>query len=52
MQLNKLQNYNVGQAIARYNNEIQLSLQSTVLSMGVEGAGSLALSSDMVNLMG
>ena len=45
------QNYNVGQAIARYNNEIQLSLQSTVLSMGVEGAGSLALSSDMVNLL-
>ena len=45
------QNYNVGQAIARYNNEIQLSLQSTVLSMSVEGAGSLALSSDMVNLL-
>lgn len=45
------QNYNVGQAIARYNNEIQLSLQSTVLSMGVEGAGNLALSSDMVNLL-
>ena len=45
------QNYNVGQAIARYNSEMQLSLQSTVLSMGVDGAGSLALSSDMVNLM-
>ena len=45
------QNYNVGQAIARYNSEMQLSLQSTVLSMGVDGAGSLALSADMVNLM-
>ena len=45
------QNYNVGQAIARYNQEIQLSLQTTVLSMGSDGSGSLALSSDMVNLM-
>lgn len=45
------QNYNVGQAIARYNSEIQLSLQTTVLSMGAEGSGSLALSNDMVNLM-
>ena len=45
------QNYNVGQAIARYNQEIQLSLQTTVLSMGSDGSGSLALSKDMVNLM-
>lgn len=45
------QNYNVGQAIARYNTEIQLSLQTTVLSMGAESGGSLALSNDMVNLM-
>ena len=45
------QNYNVGQAIARYNAEIQLSLQTTVLTMGAEGGGSLALSNDMVNLM-
>lgn len=45
------QNYNVGQAIARYNQEIQLSLQTTVLSMGADGGGSLALSNDMVNLM-
>lgn len=45
------QNYNVGQAIARYNQEIQLSLQTTVLSMGADGSGSLALSGDMVNLM-
>lgn len=45
------QNYNVGQAIARYNSEIQLSLQTTVLSMGADGSGSLALSNDMVNLM-
>lgn len=45
------QNYNVGQAIQRYNQEIQLSLQTTVLSMGAEGSGSLALSGDMVNLM-
>jgi len=45
------QNYNVGQAIARYNQEIQLSLQTTVLSMGADGSGSLALSNDMVNLM-
>ena len=45
------QNCNVGQAIARYNQEIQLSLQTTVLSMGSDGSGSLALSKDMVNLM-
>jgi len=45
------QNYNVGQAIARYNQEIQLSLQTMVLSMGSEGGGSFALSDNSTYLM-
>jgi len=45
------QNYNVGQAIARYNSEIQLSLQTMVLSMGSEGGGSFALSDNSTYLM-
>ena len=45
------QNYNVGQAIARYNQEIQLSLQTMVLSMGAEGGGSFALSDNSTYLM-
>jgi hypothetical protein len=45
------QNYNVGQAIARYNQEIQLSLQTMVLSMGAEGGGSFALSSQAAALV-
>ena len=45
------QNYNVGQAIARYNSEIQLSLQTMVLSMGTEGGGSFALSDNSTYLM-
>lgn len=45
------QNYNVGQAIARYNQEIQLSLQTMVLSIGAEGGGSFALSDNSTYLM-
>lgn len=45
------QNYNVGQAIARYNQEIQLSLQTSVLSLGAEGGGSFALSDNSTYLM-
>lgn len=45
------QNYNVGQAIARYNQEIQLSLQTMVLSLGAEGGGSFALSDNSTYLM-
>lgn len=45
------QNYNVGQAIDRYNREIQLSLQTMVLSMGAEGGGSFALSDNSTYLM-
>lgn len=45
------QNYNVGQSIARYNQEIQLSLQTMVLSMGAEGGGSFALSDNSTYLM-
>lgn len=45
------QNYDVGQAIDRYNREIQLSLQTMVLSMGAEGGGSFALSDNSTYLM-
>lgn len=45
------QNYNVGSAIARYNQEIQLSLQTMVLSLGAEGGGSFALSDNSTYLM-
>lgn len=45
------QNYNVGAAIARYNQEIQLSLQTMVLSLGAEGGGSFALSDNSTYLM-
>lgn len=45
------QNYNVGAAIGRYNQEIQLSLQTMVLSMGAEGGGSFALSDNSTYLM-
>lgn len=45
------QNYNVGNAIARYNQEIQLSLQTMVLSMGADGGGSFALSDNSTYLM-
>lgn len=45
------QNYNVGQAIARYNQEIMLSLQTMVLSLGAEGGGSFALSDNSTYLM-
>lgn len=45
------QSYDVGAAIARYNSEIQLSLQTMVLSMGTEGGGSFALSDNSTYLM-
>lgn len=45
------QSYDVGAAIARYNQEIQLSLQTMVLSMGTEGGGSFALSDNSTYLM-
>jgi len=45
------QNYNVGQAISRYNQEIMLSLQTMVLSLGAEGGGSFALSDNSTYLM-
>lgn len=45
------QTYDVGKAISRYNNEIQLSLQTMVLSLGVEGGGSFALSDNSTHLM-
>lgn len=45
------QNYNVGQSIIRYNQEIQLSLQTMVLSLGAEGGGSFALSDNSTYLM-
>lgn len=45
------QNYNVGAAIGRYNQEIQLSLQTMVLSLGAEGGGSFALSDNSTYLM-
>lgn len=44
-------NYNVGQAIGRYNQEIQLSLQTMVLSLGADGGGSFALSDNSTYLM-
>lgn len=43
--------YDVGGAIARYNSEIQLSLQTMVLSMGSTGGGSFALSDNSTYLM-
>lgn len=43
--------YDVGKAIQRYNQEIQLSLQSSVLSLGVDGGGSFALSDNSTHLM-
>ena len=45
------QNFNVGAAIARYNQEIMLSLQTMVLSLGAEGGGSFALSDNSTYLM-
>lgn len=44
-------NYNVGESISRYNKEIQLAMQTTVLSMGAEGGGSFALSDNSTHLM-
>lgn len=43
--------YDVGGAITRYNQEIQLSLQTMVLSMGASGGGSFALSDNSTYLM-
>lgn len=43
--------YDVGEAIVRYNTEIQLSLQTIVLSLGAEGGGSFALSENNTYLM-
>ena len=43
--------YDVGKAISRYNTEIQLSLQTIVLSLGAEGGGSFALSENNTYLM-
>ena len=45
------QSYDVGGAITRYNQEIQLSLQTSVLSLGVDGGGSFALSDNSTHLM-
>lgn len=45
------QNFNVGGAIARYNQEILLSLQTVVLSIGNEGGGSFALSDNQTYLL-
>ena len=45
------QSYDVGAAIARYNQEIQLSLQTTVLSLGANGGGSYNLSDNSTHLM-
>lgn len=45
------QSYNVGDAISRYNQEIQLSLQTMVLSLGAQGGGSFALSDNSTYLM-
>lgn len=45
------QNFNVGSAIARYNQEILLSLQTIVLSIGAEGGGSFALSDNQTYLL-
>jgi hypothetical protein len=45
------QNFNVGQSISRYDREIQLALQTMVLSMGSEGGGSFALSDNSTYLM-
>lgn len=45
------QNFNVGSAIARYNQEILLSLQTVVLSIGQEGGGSFALSDNQTYLL-
>lgn len=44
-------NYNVGESIGRYNKEILLSMQTTVLAMGAEGGGSFALSDNSTHLM-
>lgn len=45
------QNFAVGEAIERYNREIQLSLQTMVLSLGSNGGGSFALSDNSTHLM-
>lgn len=45
------QSYDVGAAIGRYNQEIQLSLQTTVLSLGANGGGSYNLSDNSTHLM-
>lgn len=45
------QSYDVGAAISRYNQEIQLSLQTTVLSLGANGGGSYNLSDNSTHLM-
>lgn len=44
-------NSNVGEGIQRYNTEIQLSLQSMVLSIGSAGGGSFALSDNSTYLL-
>ncbi len=44
-------NSNVGESIQRYNTEIQLSLQSMVLSIGSSGGGSFALSDNSTYLL-
>lgn len=45
------QSYDVGKAIQRYNEEIQFSLQTMVLSLGAKGGGSFALSDNSTHLM-
>lgn len=45
------QNYNVGSAIERYNREILLNMQTSVLAMGQEGGGSFALSDNQTNFL-
>lgn len=45
------QNYNVGEVIRRYNQEILSSMQTTVLAMGQEGGGSFALSDNQTNFL-
>ncbi|MCL7942238.1 hypothetical protein M8009_18320 [Halomonas sp. ATCH28] len=43
--------FEVGSTIARLNNEIQLSLQTMLLSLGSEGGGSFALSDSKTQLL-
>jgi len=44
-------NFNVGESISRYNREILIALQTSVLSMGSEGGGSFALSDNSTYLL-